>query len=103
MSELVSVMGRGTGGSSPKSFLTSRCSNLTTFPLTPFNYYTKLCHKDKNQEKQGSLKLKIHELTRCHLQSLDIQHDFGNKHLGLLCQETEVACKNLDFRQNPDG
>lgn len=96
-------MGRGIGGSSPKSFLTGRCFDLPTFPLVPFNYYTKLCHKEKNQEKQGSLKVKIHEVTRSHLLSLDIQHDFGNKHPGLLCQEPEVAYKDLDFRQNPDG
>lgn len=98
-------MGRGTGGSSPKSFLTRQMFQLAKFPLVPFNYYTKLCHKKriKNQEKQGPLKQKIHEVTRCHLLSLDIQHDFGNEHPGLLCQETKFAYKNLDLSQNPDG
>lgn len=106
MSDLVSSLWAGElGDQAPSLSSPGRCSNLPTFPLVPFNYYTKLCHKKriKNQEKQGPLKQKIHEVTRCHLLSLDIQHDFGNEHPGLLCQETKFAYKNLDFSQNPDG
>lgn len=98
-------MGRGTGGSSPKSFLTGQMFQLANFSISSFQLLHKALPQKriKNQEKQGPLKPKIHEVTRSHLLSLDIQHDFGNKHPGLLCQETKSAYKNLDFSQNPDG